>query len=113
MRIRRLPKLLRLLFCLAAFQTVAPAFAAVADAWRMDSRVPVAHIESEGGAGCVFVHSDNCALCNFLSTGTGDVPAARLFPIAHVNCALPVANANELNASRQLPPVGQRAPPVA
>lgn len=75
MRLRKFPQLLRILFCLAVCQVVAPSMVAVADAWRMDQRQPYAHIEAESGAGCVVVHHDDCALCAFLSAGSAP-PAA-------------------------------------
>jgi hypothetical protein len=62
------PRLLRLIFCLALVQVVAPSLVAIADAWRMDKREAYLHVESETSSGCVVVHHDDCALCAFIST---------------------------------------------
>ncbi len=56
-RAARIPLRQRLLSVLVCLHLLAPALAAVVDAWRLDGRVAYAHVESEGGDGCVPVHT--------------------------------------------------------
>lgn len=99
------------LVLLALLQPIAPAVAAIADAWRMDERAPYAHMESETGASCVFVHAHDCALCSIATTPSdtgvnGAVPAPECGSYAAVPSARVVAHAGAVPrlASQRAPP---------
>lgn len=72
-QVRRLTPLV-ILFALV--QAMVPAFAAIADAWRLDQRAPYAHIESETEATCAVVHAHDCALCSVATSPTGEAREA-------------------------------------
>jgi hypothetical protein len=112
MRVLQHPLVLRFLFLLAVCQAVAPSVAAVADAWRMDRREVVAHMEAETGAGCSYVHHDHCALCAFVSGASDRVaPAPGWEGDSCAPGAPPVIGDLAISAGRLSP--GQRAPPVS
>lgn len=102
----------RWLVVLALAQVVAPAMAAVADAWRLDRRTPVAHIESPGTEGCVVVHADDCGLCAMATVPMarpGDRVRAPEAQRAECLPAAPNAFASPLFRLRLAP---SRAPPL-
>lgn len=104
-------RLKQLLFLLACIQVFAPATAAIAEGLRVDQRQPVAHIESERGAGCVLVHSHDCVLC---SIATGPMARPESGSSVEVECQCPELPTGENDVSRhQLarPHAPSRAPP--
>lgn len=76
---------LRLLaLCVALVQLFGPAAATLADVQvELAALGPqsASHIESHRRPECAHVHSDDCALCQYLSTGANE-PAAPTLPVA-------------------------------
>ncbi len=111
LQVRRLTPLV-VLFALV--QAMAPAFAAIADAWRLDRRTPYAHIESETEAGCVVVHAHDCALCSVATSPGGEVRSTWVWYAARVKSPAIAAifrrpHAETHSSARQRAPPGIRA----
>ncbi len=105
----------RLLAVLGAVLQVGGAPAAALAEGQIAHRTGLAqaHVESERSSGCVAVHADGCALCQFLSTVS--VTAARIAPLVAVATALghpsaPVALDVAVAGRGEPPP---RAPPAS
>lgn len=114
MQSTRFPRLTRMLVLLAMFQVLAPAVAAIADAWRMDERTPYAHVESETGNGCALVHQHACALCSAATTPAADpsqtnafVPTCVVRAVAHAGRVVPHSGAVPRLASQRAPPTAR------
>ena len=77
------------------------------------SRRPVAHIESATTDSCQPVHTDECALCRFLSHNNAAAARAELPPVpasaGHTPCE--TTHASRAAAFGRLP--DSRAPPIA
>jgi hypothetical protein len=100
-------------FVWAAVQVLSPAASALADGLiaRDNASAPQIHVEAPGSKSCPEVHSPDCGVCRYLSTG-GDVPQApALVPVTRA-VESPAADriAQYVTASATLP--HGRAPPL-
>jgi len=87
-------------------------FADAASAGASAGRVKI-HVESAETNGCQPVHSDECALCRFLSQNNASTPREAL-PVVVASAAFPATDAPRVSsaaAAQRLP--DSRAPPRA
>lgn len=104
-------RLTPLVLLFALLQAMAPAFAAIADAWRLDQRTPYAHVESETESTCVVVHAHDCVLCSVATAPTGEVRPAPAWCTARASGQPPITRSiwpayagNRRSASQRAPP---------
>ncbi len=107
----RFPRLSRLLCVIACLHVLAPAIAAVADAWRLDGREAYAHIESEGSDGCVPVHAHDCILCEVATSSSGTPEHAPSLASCEPTAVLGADSQRTLPTSRWRSALAARAPP--
>jgi len=98
-----------LLFALV--QALAPAFAAIADGWRLDQRTPYAHMESETHEGCVVVHTHDCALCSVATSANGVQQSPATAAAACTGTTVVVIEETRRPRSGARRSASQRAPP--
>ena len=76
------------------------------------SRRAAAHVEAAGSDSCAPVHTDECALCRFLSNNSATAVRAEVLPDrapARI-CLVDASPLNAAAAARRLP--DSRAPPI-
>lgn len=100
----------------AVLQLALPAAVSVADA-RLDAQsyttATRSHVEDQSSTSCPRIHPLECALCQFLSSGTG-TPAAAVLPYASrrdISCPAEAVVRRVATAAGALPL--SRAPPLS
>lgn len=97
----------------AMVQVLSPGASAIADGMlaRENAAAPLAHVEATGSATCPEVHSPDCGVCRYLSTG-GEMPAAAApLPVARRVVAAASQRGLGAAAGARFLPLG-RAPPL-
>lgn len=97
----------------AMLQLLSPGVSAIADGRlaQESANAPIVHVEATGSQGCPEVHSPDCGVCRYLSTG-GEQPSMSPLSPCETRVAGPVAarRASGSSALSALP--HGRAPPA-
>ena len=103
----------RLALVWAMVQLLTPGVSAIADGMlaRENAAAPLVHVEAAGSANCPEVHSPDCGVCRYLSTGSEMTPGASSLPVAREALATISARVASAASGDRLLPQG-RAPPV-
>lgn len=109
---RRWARLLALVW--ATLQLASPGVSAAADAFVASeaASAPQSHVEAPDNTSCPEVHSPDCGVCRYLSTGMEPVPGGALIPAAH-RVVAPAASRVALESAPGVSLPHGRAPPVA
>ena len=97
----------------AMVQVLSPGASAIADGMlaRANASLPLVHVEASGSATCPEVHSPDCGVCRYLSTGSEMPGAASVLPAARRVVVAASQRVAAAAAVGQLLPQG-RAPPA-
>ena len=97
----------------AVLQVLSPGASALADGLiaRQNANAPLVHVEATGSQSCPEIHSPDCGVCRYLSSG-GDAPAAPALVLLSDAAAIPVSAlvAPYVSSTATLP--HGRAPPL-
>lgn len=97
----------------ATLQLLSPGVSAIADGRlaQESANAPMVHVEATGSEGCPEVHSPDCGVCRYLSTG-GDMPSVSPAAVCETHDAGPVAARVAFGSSALSALPHGRAPPA-